>query len=198
MGTRHLTIVVSNDQYKVAQYGQWDGYPTGQGKTVTQFIIDNLRQQDGFDSFKKKIDACKFISHEDLQEKMKDYPQYVTFEQKKELDAKFSAFSKNTCAKILDVINNSVESVELQNSIDFANDSLFCEWAWVVNLDNKTLEVFEGFNKSPLDVNERFYKPQFDSDGYFPIKLLKIYSFDELTATSMQELEDECRGNDEE
>jgi len=198
MGTRHLTIVVSDGQYKVAQYGQWDGYPTGQGKTVTQFIIDNLRQQDGFDSFKKKIDACKFISHEDLQEKMKDYPQYVTFEQEKELDAKFSAFSRNTCAKILDVINNNVEPVELQNMIEFANDSLFCEWAWVVNLDNKTLEVFEGFNKSPLDVNERFYKPQFDSDGYFPIKLLKIYSFDELTATSMQELEDEINGDDEE
>lgn len=25
MGTRNLTIVYSNGEYKVAQYGQWDG-----------------------------------------------------------------------------------------------------------------------------------------------------------------------------
>jgi len=29
MGTRNLTIVTSNGKTKVAQYGQWDGYPGG-------------------------------------------------------------------------------------------------------------------------------------------------------------------------
>jgi len=27
MGTRNLTCVMKDGQYKVAQYGQWDGYP---------------------------------------------------------------------------------------------------------------------------------------------------------------------------
>jgi len=27
MGTRHLTMVIQNKEPKVAQYGQWDGYP---------------------------------------------------------------------------------------------------------------------------------------------------------------------------
>ena len=27
MGTRNLTVVYLDGQYKVAQYGQWDGYP---------------------------------------------------------------------------------------------------------------------------------------------------------------------------
>ena len=69
MGTRHLTIVVSEGQYKVAQYGQWDGYPTGQGKTVTRFIMENLRQQDTFEHFKGRVDACKFISDEEIDKK---------------------------------------------------------------------------------------------------------------------------------
>ena len=34
MGTRHLVAVIHKDEYKVAQYGQWDGYPSGQGDTV--------------------------------------------------------------------------------------------------------------------------------------------------------------------
>ena len=34
MGTRNLTMVISNGKTKVAQYGQWDGYPDGQGMTA--------------------------------------------------------------------------------------------------------------------------------------------------------------------
>ena len=38
MGTRHLTIVKLGNKVKVAQYGQWDGYPSGQGKTIAKFL----------------------------------------------------------------------------------------------------------------------------------------------------------------
>lgn len=37
MGTRNLTMVMVDGVYKVAQYGQWDGYPSGQGITVFIF-----------------------------------------------------------------------------------------------------------------------------------------------------------------
>ena len=38
MGTRNLTMVISENKTKVAQYGQWDGYPEGQGKTILKFL----------------------------------------------------------------------------------------------------------------------------------------------------------------
>ena len=44
----------------------------------------------------------------------------------------------------------------LQNTIDFAADSLFCEFVYVVDFDKNTYEIFEGFNKNFLDPNERF------------------------------------------
>jgi len=31
MGTRHLICAKINNEYKLSQYGQWDGYPSGQG-----------------------------------------------------------------------------------------------------------------------------------------------------------------------
>ncbi len=37
-GTRNLTCVVVGGEYKVAQYGQWDGYPSGQGLTALNFL----------------------------------------------------------------------------------------------------------------------------------------------------------------
>ena len=37
MGTRHLTAVHVDGEYKIAQYGQWDGYPEGQGMTALTF-----------------------------------------------------------------------------------------------------------------------------------------------------------------
>ena len=40
MGTRHMIGVVSDGKYRVAQYGQWDGYPSGQGVGILEFLID--------------------------------------------------------------------------------------------------------------------------------------------------------------
>lgn len=36
---------------------------------------------------------------------------------------------------------------ELAN--EFIGESLFCEWAYILNLDDKTVEFYRGFNKDP-------------------------------------------------
>jgi len=41
MGTLNLTAVMMDGEYKIAQYGQWDGYPEGQGKTILEFLNGN-------------------------------------------------------------------------------------------------------------------------------------------------------------
>lgn len=44
MGTRSLTCVVLDDQFKIAQYGQFDGYPSGQGKTALEIMRKILKE----------------------------------------------------------------------------------------------------------------------------------------------------------
>lgn len=47
MGTRNLTIVHSNGEYKVAQYGQQDGYPEGLGAqqlNMTNTEMDTIKE----------------------------------------------------------------------------------------------------------------------------------------------------------
>lgn len=35
------------------------------------------------------------------------------------------------------------------DSKNFLSDSLFCEWAYIIDLDTKKLEIYKGYNKDP-------------------------------------------------
>lgn len=63
MGTRNLTIVHKNGEYKVAQYGQWDGYPEGLGVDLLSFL-----KNVNIDSFRNAIDNVSFYTKEELED----------------------------------------------------------------------------------------------------------------------------------
>ena len=71
MGTRHLTAVYQNGEYKVAQYGQWDGYPDGQGLICLEFLRDKLAGN--WSAFRDAVAKCRYISKEELGKLMKEY-----------------------------------------------------------------------------------------------------------------------------
>jgi hypothetical protein len=85
--------------------------------------------------------------------------------------------------KILERIQNSEGPLLLVDSSSFAGDSVFCEWAYVIDLDKNVLEVYRGFNHDPLPDGERFQdlKPE-ESGGtmYYPIKHLITFPLDDL------------------
>ena len=181
MGTRNLTMVLSKKKIKVAQYGQWDGYPTGQGKTIAKFL-----QRLNVEKFKEKIDNVVFADDKELQ------GLFDTLEQTGNIDKLPPEYRRDTAAEILTLINKG-KAKQLRNDLDFAADSLFCEWAYLINLDNQTVEVYQGFNKNPLTKKDRFYKLDLKknnvSDQYHPIKLVKKYKFEDFTAKEMKRLE---------
>ena len=58
MGTRNLTMVVDKTgETKIAQYGQWDGYPFGQGLTVLHFLSD----KNSVDKLQEKLKLVRFL-----------------------------------------------------------------------------------------------------------------------------------------
>lgn len=187
MGTRNLTAVFIDGEYKVAQYGQWDGYPDGQGAVAYRFakqlVNDNFK-----DVFRDKVRAARFISADEFDERYSK--QLVT---DKEFYLKYPEFTRDTGSSILNVVFEKPEGISLVNEIDFAADSLFCEWAWVIDLDANTFEAFKGFNREPLTSEDRFYflKDKEDTSddysdekgSYHGVKLVKKWDLDRLPET---------------
>jgi hypothetical protein len=184
MGTRGITMVILGGEPVVAQYGQWDHYISGNGVVTLKFLHKGI-----LDKLREKLKVCRFTTPEDekeVDEFLKSIgceSGYMNDEQAKLFFEKYPYFTRNHGSNILNVIAESQdETILLRDSRDFVHDSLFCEYGYVIDLDKNTFEVYEGFNKSPLEETERFYKknPEIGSSEYASIRLLKSYDLDKL------------------
>jgi hypothetical protein len=183
MGTRNLTVVYLDGEYKVAQYGQWDGQPHGQGLTALRFLRDEMNRP----VFEQALRKSSFISSHEMQLLRIMYGEDEVSRVMKEKDYKrfvevYPQFSRDIGAEVLGLVQENPDGLPLTNNISFAADSLFCEWAWVVDLDRGTFEAHRGFNTTgPLDDTERFaFLNKRAKDGYYPIRKIAEWSLDQL------------------
>ena len=166
MGTRNLSIVIQKNKTKVAQYCQWDGYPTGSGSAILKFLN---REDFNLENFKSKISCISEYSKEEIDKIDKD----------DNWEKNYPHLSRNVGPDILNIIyDGSTEKVSLD--VDFIYDSLFCEWAYVIDLDNDKFEVYKGFNKDKLNPSDRFYTEDPNDGGYYACKLYGVFSLDNI------------------
>lgn len=178
MGTRHMIGVVLDGEFRVAQYGQWDGYPSGQGVDVLNF----LRAKRNVDALREGAASVRFATAEDRSRvqsfcaSIGSTDGWMDMEQAEKYQAEFPALSRDVGSDILEMV--AAGGVEFVNdSRDFAKDSLFCEWAYVVDLDNNLLECYKGFQtKAPSAGRWAGVK-----DGeYGAVDLAATFSLDDL------------------
>lgn len=181
MGTRNLTMVIKNRQTKVAQYGQWDGYPSGQGITALKFCRDNY-----LEDFKGKLDKVRFNNDEDDKKENEFLKSigvtgdWLNIDQSRLWKEKYPLYSRDLGAEILQLIFDSKEDeIVVRDSESFAADSLFCEWAYVIDFDKNVFEVYEGFNTAPLPEGNRFKDIKKEGE-YYPVKLVQSFPLDKL------------------
>ena len=64
MGTRHRQAVINKvGELKIQQYGQWDGYPDGQGKDILAYLING-----NLDKYQEELDKINLITKEQDEE----------------------------------------------------------------------------------------------------------------------------------
>ncbi|KAI4717164.1 hypothetical protein E4T48_06644 [Aureobasidium sp. EXF-10727] len=182
MGTHNLTLVYYKGQYRIIQYGQWDGYPSGQGLKILSFLrdISNIaRLQDALDSNDNRIivisDEERTAYFEDLERQQIEQKSFMPL-------PAIPSLSRDTGAGILAIVANvtKAEPVKIHLcEVDFLTDKVFMEWAWVVDLDSKLLEAYTYWERyKVLDEKSRFAE-LVGSEENLP-GLVKRFGFDGL------------------
>lgn len=156
MGTRNVTIIKVDGEIKVAQYCQWDGYPTGQGSVICEFIKEqmNLRK------LKTRVRKSTFATPEEVSEKWKsvgaDGSGFVTMDISDKFEAKFPELHRNTGAGILKLIQNSDNGLSTMSDLSYAKgegEAFGCEYVYEIDLDKKNVGVYYGHYR-----NENLFK----------------------------------------
>ena len=179
MGTRHLTVVIKDNEIKLSQYGQWDGYFTCTGVKFLEFVKENLqskskkKQQYRIKTFGEKIDTLQKVDEKTWQEVIAIKNKYGfdnTLNKSQfaiPFDIMFPQFSRDTGVEILDIINR-IQSYMFNSSYKFPVildfDRVGCtEFVNVINLDTEeiymlTTHEFKGVPLSTCELVESMYE----------------------------------------
>jgi hypothetical protein len=163
MGTRSAIGFRMNGK-DALMYCNSDGYPTSMGKNVYNQIKGMIREW-GIDGIKdsvrhlRKVSQTKKATKKDLtlfQHLHQQFPDGVTYYD----------LLRDLQGDLVSVLHEGIMPV--QNI--FIKDSLFCEWAYIFNLDDMTLEIYKGFQKTrPKKSRYRMSKPR---EGYYACELV--------------------------
>ena len=142
MGTRNLTVVKNADgEIRIAQYGQWDGYPSHTGACILHFLSDSQN----VDYLKAGIEFTRFITDEQVDSIYNEVTNRAGVEAFKE---SYPSLTRDTGWEILEVVRDKT-NVPLVNSIDFAADDLFCEGYYEINFQtNEFISKYNGITNT--------------------------------------------------
>lgn len=172
MGTRNLTYVIRNGKYVVAQYCQWDGYVEGQGATILEFLRDKMKRG----KFITQLEKCRSGTQEEIHQLWKDQGAddsgMISFDVSDRFKKAHPQLSRDMGGDVLEFIQNADGEVLLYLDLEFAKDGLFCEFVYVIDLDNDKLEVYGGYNEREIPVTSKFaidmaVAKDADGDGTF-------------------------------
>ncbi|KAK4234299.1 hypothetical protein C8A03DRAFT_18773 [Achaetomium macrosporum] len=165
MGTRHLVCVFWKGRWVLAQYGGSDGFPEGRGIRILKF----LSVAHNIEKLKAGLDHVYYPTEEELDAIWDEcqawdanwraqhfYSEYGM----KGVNQLYPSLASDASARILGMIARAAQTQEedgaedgaekdpkkipVQLQLEFANESLFCEWAYVVELDKEVFEVYYG------------------------------------------------------
>jgi hypothetical protein len=177
MGTRGLYGVRKNGVDKCT-YNHWDSYPSGLGSDVVEFCANNTVENLNkfFDNIvlvledsiptETQIKECQKAGYVDLSVSTQSNDDWYCL--LRNLQGNFKEYQK--CI-------DSNSKIYMTDGIDFIKESLFCEYAYIINLDDEVLEFYEGFQKEPQVGNRYGTK---EDRGYYPCKLSLTIPLDEI------------------
>jgi len=169
MGTRGIFGFKCGQQYKL-KYNHFDSYADGLGRDVVDFArrIDAVN---GWDALQEKCENLKLVDDriDPTTRQINKYKRYSDLNVNRRSLHDWYALGRNlqNGNMLTEVYSGYV--TEMPDDNNFVKDSLFCEFGYIVNLDERTLEFYRGFSREPQKGNPFGETP--NEDGYYPISL---------------------------
>lgn len=192
MGTRGAIGFRLGAKDKVI-YNHFDSYPTGIG-----YCVFNFMKHMNLATIRDKVKAIKLVNeHEkpndlDIQ-RLKKYANLGVSEQ---------SYSDWYCLlhRAQGNLQAYLDCGYMIDNQNFLKDSLFCEWAYIINLDESVLEIYKGFNKDKNALG-RYALQKKDKQGYCGVRLITrqhLNFFNTMTDEEIMKyakaLQDTCYG----
>lgn len=138
MGTRNLTVVKDNTgTTRVAQYGQWDGYPSYSGVKALEFLRDKTLVE----NLRNRLTLVEFIDDQEGEAIWEAFDHDDNDPAKYDLE--YPGLTRNTGIDILLAVAGATETIKMIDNSDFRNDDLFCEGIYEVDFStNKFITTY--------------------------------------------------------
>ena len=182
MGTRGAFGFRVDGTDKV-MYNHFDSYPDGLGRQIAEFIKETM------DAELEKTARNIVLVDGGSQPTVAQKKAVRDFEKKNQLVVSDTSVSKRTLDDWYCLIRNAQGDLNMYkkgleymiSSAGFLQNSLFCEYAYIINVDTGKLEVYFGFNENP-EAEGRYakFKAGDYDDKYYGVVLKKEIPFDEV------------------
>jgi hypothetical protein len=184
MGTRGLFGLRKNNKDKI-MYNHFDSYPSCLGEEMVEYVKNHSKEEmtalyDKLIMVDEEFNTSQFT--EEQKEKYKEFMKKNDFFSHTIAGTKTAENITMYCFlhEFQGRLYKYDEYPEIDLMIDnhdFIKCSLFCEWAYIINLDTNKLEVWEGFQEKPQENNR--YGVEKDN-GFYPCALVKEIDFQEI------------------
>lgn len=192
MGTRGFVGFIDDDGNEKITYNHWDSYPSGLGSDVLTWLRTKVEREPA--TLRKQVGNLRMVQHdtpvtdEDLATLKRFHNGDVSTGDERE----WYALLRNTQGDPALILEAGVA----EDASGFPSDSLFCEWGYLIDLEQDRFEVYRGFQEQVHDEGrfaDRFVEEERRGPRqYYPVRLVASWPLDALpTVAEFADLERE-------
>lgn len=172
MGDRCAIGFQSNQEIK-ATYSHWGSHPSQNGKKISDFLSQLSAEQ--LSRLKSRARDIQWVSAKNAPspDEIKRYKPFAGFKEvyPGKLDDWFFLLHKTQgVAGLVYLLTGQLD--HFVDNTNFLNDSLMCEWGYIINFDAHTLDVYEGLQITPDPRNPlgQAIAHTFEGKSFYPCK----------------------------
>jgi hypothetical protein len=187
MSTKGAWGFIRNGKEKIT-YNHSDSYPSGLGVTILEFVAETPIER-----MIEVADEIILVSNE-----KRPTPEQIE-QCRKWLDEGVSERRPEDWYCLLRGSQGEPKAYledGLRYMIDnhtFLEDSLFCEWAYLINPDTKRLEVYKGYNRNPEAPGRYAHKQAKDDSKYWGVILIDEVPIDLIKKMKAGDIEERLK-----